>query len=29
MEQGQITYQGEAADLLADPSVRRAFLGAR
>ena len=29
MEQGRITYQGPAADLLADPQVRRAFLGAR
>ena len=29
MEQGHITYQGPAAGLLADPQVRRAFLGAR
>ena len=29
MEQGRITYRGAAADLLADPEVRRAFLGAR
>ena len=29
MEQGLIAHQGDAADLLADPEVRRAFLGAR
>ena len=28
MEQGRIAYKGAAADLLADPEVRRAFLGA-
>ncbi len=29
MEQGHITHQGIAGNLLADPDVRRAFLGAR
>ena len=29
IEQGLVTHQGDAADLLADPQVRRAFLGAR
>ena len=29
IEQGLITHQGSSADLLADPDVRRAFLGAR
>ena len=29
MEQGHITHQGRAGDLLADEAVRRAFLGAR
>ena len=29
MEQGRITHHGPAGDLLADPQVRRAFLGAR
>ena len=29
MEHGLVAYQGAAADLLADPEVRRAFLGAR
>ena len=29
MEQGRITHHGRAGDLLADPEVRRAFLGAR
>ena len=29
MEQGLISYQGDAPDLLADPKARRAFLGAR
>jgi len=29
VEQGHITHRGPAADLLADPEVRRAFLGAR
>ena len=29
MEQGQISHQGNAIDLLEDPQVRRAFLGAR
>ncbi len=28
MEQGLISYQGDAADLLENPEVRRAFLGA-
>lgn len=26
---GLITHQGSSADLMADPNVRRAFLGAR
>lgn len=29
LEMGRTTYQGPAQDLLADPQVRRAFLGAR
>ena len=29
IEMGRITHHGQAADLLADPEVRRAFLGAR
>ena len=29
IEQGMATYQGLSEDLLADPSVRRAFLGVR
>ena len=29
MVQGLVTHQGDAPDLLADPKVRRAFLGAR
>ena len=29
IEHGLITHQGSSADLLADPAVRRAFLGAR
>ena len=29
LEMGRTTYQGRAPDLLADPRVRRAFLGAR
>ena len=28
MEQGLVTHQGDAADLLENPEVRRAFLGA-
>ena len=29
LEMGRNTYQGPAAELLADPTVRRSFLGAR
>ena len=29
IEQGLVTHQGNSADLLSDPEVRRAFLGAR